>query len=108
LPFQERNVLMLTFNFMSVAQTTVSEERTTDEVQARDILLELTYQSNILHGHIITLHILSRWLKFIVEYNWIRLDTKESKCGVPGLVTIQKSSYNKSKLLTYSMVQSPS
>jgi len=69
LSFQERNVLILTFNFMSVGQTTVSEERTTDEVQARDILLELTYQSNILHGHIITLHTLSRWLKFIVEYN---------------------------------------
>jgi len=33
---------------MLVGQTTVSEERTTNEVQARDILLELTYQSNII------------------------------------------------------------
>jgi hypothetical protein len=55
---------MLTFNFTLVEPTTVSEKRTTDEVQARDILLELTYRSNILHGHIITLHMLSRWLKF--------------------------------------------
>ena len=48
---------------MLVGQTTVSEERTADEVQARDVLLELTYQSDILHGHIITLLMLSRWLK---------------------------------------------
>jgi len=64
LSFQEIKVLMLTFNFMLVGQTTVSEARTTDEVQACDIHLELTYQSDILHGHIITLHMLSRWLKF--------------------------------------------
>ena len=51
---------MLTFNFMLVGQTTVSEERTTDEVQARDIVLELTYKSKILNGHLITHHMLIR------------------------------------------------
>jgi hypothetical protein len=32
LSFQDRKVLILAFNFMLVGQTTVSEERTTDEV----------------------------------------------------------------------------
>jgi hypothetical protein len=55
---------MLTFNFVLVGRTAVSEVQTTDEVQAHDILAELTYQSDILRGVSELYPVLSQRLKF--------------------------------------------